>query len=48
MQGQECDKNQLSWVPVSHWKKRSGKGEQMKEGGEEQPEALSSVEKEPR
>lgn len=37
MQGQECDKNQLSWVPVSHWKKLSGKkgGERMNEGGEE-------------
>lgn len=37
MQGQERDKNQLSWVPVSHWKKLSGEGgEKMNENGEEQ------------
>lgn len=40
MQGQERDKNQLSWVPVSQWKKLSGKGGQrMKESGEEQVRA---------
>lgn len=37
MQGQERDKNQLSWVPVRHWKKLSRKGgEKMNESGEEQ------------
>lgn len=44
MQGQERDKNQLSWVPVSHWKKLSGKGgERMNKTGEEQHGALSKV-----
>ena len=32
MQGQERDKNQLSWVPVSHWKKLLGKGQGRKDG----------------
>lgn len=44
MQGQERDKNQLSWVPVSPWKKLSGKGgERMNEGEEGHHGAPSEV-----
>lgn len=44
MQGQERDKNQLSWVPVSLWKKLSGKeGERMNWDGEERHGAPSKV-----
>lgn len=44
MQGQERDKNQLSWVPVSHWKKLSRKGgERMNKTGEEQHRVSSKM-----